>query len=362
MTYMPELKDSLERAAERQRATAAAPPRRRRTLGSGTVVPAFGALIALAVVVGALVLAGHSKQTISGGNQRHLPTAASARRTAEHVLNGFSLPPGAVVSRLEPGMPSQLGSTSPDLPRLGLPHVIHLHRLWRLPERPQKVMNWIFSHERSIGGSGDSSSGSSGSSGTSGSTLFSFGGELDLPASGPTEAIIGYQGFPLSHGGTALRADVEVAWPAPALISSAVDRIAVAQVFVSNGHLKARGMISLTASRVRQVVGLLNSLSAPAARRAAGACIRGFHFPLELVFFKRGVRKPIGVGFVSVKCSIVWLALPRTPTASGTERFFSPSANQLRRLLQLLPRAATPGLARRPVSGGALRARAAPRA
>jgi hypothetical protein len=332
MTYMPELKDSLERAAESQRATAAAPARPRRTRGLGLLVPALGALIAFTVAVGAIVLAGHGgKQTISQGNQRHIPTAASARRTAEQALNGFSLPPGAVVSRLEPGV---LRSASPDLPRLGLPHVIRLHRVWRLPQSPQKVMNWIFSHERSNGGSAESSSGSSG---RSGSTLYSFGGELDLPTSGPIEAIIGYQGIPLPHRGTALRVDVEVAWPASALIPSAVDRIAVARVFVSKGHLKERGMISLTTSRVPQVIALLNSfnsLPAPDARRVA-SCVRGFHFPLELVLFKRGVRKPIEVGFVSFKCSVVWLALPRTPTAGG-ERFFSLSADQLRRLLQLL--------------------------
>ncbi|MDQ6822817.1 MAG: hypothetical protein M3076_21200, partial [Actinomycetota bacterium] len=148
------------------------------------------------------------------------------------------------------------------------------------------------------------------------------------------EAIVGYHGVPLPHGGTALRVDLEVGWPAPALISSAVDRIDVAQLSLKKGRPKARWTITLGASRARPVVALLNSLPAPDARRA-GACLRSLRFPLELTFFRRGDTKPIGVGFVSVRCSAVWLTLVRTPT-TGTDRVFSPSTTQLRRLFQLL--------------------------
>ena len=154
-----------------------------------------------------------------------------------------------------------------------------------------------------------------------------------MPTSRRIEAIVGYQGVPLPHGGTALRVDVEVGWPAPALISSAVDRIVAAQVAVVKGRVKFGRRNTLSASRVRQVVALLNSLPTPDARRAV-ACISNFRFPLELVFFRRGATKPIGVGFVSVRCAGVWLTLVRT-RATGAEKWLSPSRTQLRRLLSL---------------------------
>ena len=131
-----------------------------------------------------------------------------------------------------------------------------------------------------------------------------------------------------------MRVDVEVGWPAPALISSGVDRIVVAPVSLTKARLKAGRTITLSASRVRQVVALLNSLPTPDARRAV-ACISNFRFPLELVFFRRGHTKPIGVGFVSVRCSGVLLALAR-PATTGAERWLSPSGTQLGRLLTLI--------------------------
>lgn len=164
--------------------------------------------------------------------------------------------------------------------------------------------------------------------------MSSFGGELDAPTPRRIEAIVGYQGVPLPHGGTALRVDVEVGWPAPALISSGVDRIVVAPVSLTKARLKAGRTITLSASPVRQVVALLNSLPTPDARRAV-ACISNFRFPLELVFFRRGHTKPIGVGFVSVRCSGVLLALAR-PATTGAERWLSPSGTQLGRLLTLI--------------------------
>jgi hypothetical protein len=333
MTYMPELKDELVRAAGAPRTATRRPPRRfLRQATPGRLAPALGALIAVAVAIAALVVAHPgTKEPVPGGSSGSARTARLASLTASKTLTGFSLPPGAVPTRTDPSRPRQLGTPAQELPRLALPHVIHLHRFWRLTAGPQQVLNWIFSHEPTNGGSAVSSEGST--SGSSTSSVISFDGELDVPTSRRIEAIVGYHGVPLPHGGTALRVDVEVGWPAPALISSAVDRIVVAQVAVVKSRLKAGRTNTLRASRARRVVALLNSLPTPDARRAV-ACIRSFRFPLELVFFRRGHSKPIGVGFVSVRCSGVWLTLTRTPT-TGAERWLSPSGTQLRRLLTL---------------------------
>ena len=175
MTYMPELKDELVRAAGAPRTATRRPPRRfLRQATPGRLAPALGALIAVAVAIAALVVAHPgTKEPVPGGSSGSARTARLASLTASKTLNGFSLPPGAVASHVDTSRPRQLGSPSQELPSHALAHVIQLHRFWRLAESPQQVMNWIFSHEQANGGSAVSSGGSiSGSS----SSVSSFGG------------------------------------------------------------------------------------------------------------------------------------------------------------------------------------------
>lgn len=118
MTYMPELKDELVRAAGAPRTATRRPPRRfLRQATPGRLAPALGALIAVAVARAALVVAHPgTKEPVPGGSSGSARTARLASLTASETLNGFSLPPGAVASRVDPSRPRQLGSPSQELP------------------------------------------------------------------------------------------------------------------------------------------------------------------------------------------------------------------------------------------------------
>jgi hypothetical protein len=71
MSYLPELRASLVRAAARE----IAPPRRRPTLGPGWLAPAVAAGVALAVVALAVVLIGHRAR--GGGTPTAHPSGAA---------------------------------------------------------------------------------------------------------------------------------------------------------------------------------------------------------------------------------------------------------------------------------------------
>ncbi len=107
MTYMPELKDALVRAAESQRSVSTPPRRTVRLARLGRLAPALGALVAVALAIGALVL---TRKPVPPASPTSVKTTRLASLTALKTLNGFSLPPGAVPTRNDPSRPRQLGS------------------------------------------------------------------------------------------------------------------------------------------------------------------------------------------------------------------------------------------------------------
>ncbi len=138
MNYLPELRDSLVKAAREQTAAAGAvAPRRRR--GFGVLVPVIGVAAAVAVLVVALLAVRHQGSRPTAAGSRVAQAEAAARRILDEVV----LPQGARRSRLGPGIPADLWKPSE---RLGVDHVVDLHQIWRLPESPKQVVDFLQAH------------------------------------------------------------------------------------------------------------------------------------------------------------------------------------------------------------------------
>src|SRR5581483_10781711 len=112
MTYLPELRDSLVGAAERQAAGAGAEPARRRPRRRPRPFGAFALMAAsvLAIVVAGavLVLVRHAGSVPQAGT-RPTPSRAEVVAAAESLLGRFQPPAGAVASEANPAPGSQIG-------------------------------------------------------------------------------------------------------------------------------------------------------------------------------------------------------------------------------------------------------------
>jgi hypothetical protein len=345
MTYMPELRKSLVRAAERENAGAESEsvdstgatgsrraPRREPALRVvrrprfGALVTTLGAGIALSVVATAVLLSGHNgptRPTVGGAPALPVPTAAEARRVAERIVGSLPLPPGAVPVKSDPTRPRQLGRTS-ELQGLGLPHVISAHRFWRVKQSPQQMLNWFDSHAPR-GGGGSGSAGWLGSEaesagGPTGRGVTSAGAEVGLGSAAGFGREIGILVVGLPRGGSAVRVDGMAAWPAPpptaVKIPLAVDRLSVRPVSHAS-QPPVPDTIGVPTPVVRDVVALLNRLPRIAPGTEVPRC-RGATPRLSLLFYSRGRRSPLAwVLLVSPPCrTLVQLEVLSGPRTS----------------------------------------------
>ncbi len=157
MSYLPELRASLVKAAHRQRTMAAMSQQHRARPGGrwrsarswlsssvGGVSLLFATASTVAVVVVALTTIGHRHPTpapVTGSSTEAFQTAA--RAAAVRSLDQLALPLGAVQSGLPAGIPTELRAPAS---QLSTRHRVDVHRVWRLPGNPQSVISFIKAH------------------------------------------------------------------------------------------------------------------------------------------------------------------------------------------------------------------------
>jgi hypothetical protein len=249
---------------------------RRRTLITITV----GLLaVATAAAVDAAPLAPASKAN-----------RAAARNDAAHELAELSLPSGATATATDPSTDGVLARYPPFGPGQTSSDLVDDHRYWRVPGRPQSVVNWITGHAPA----GSSSSG------------FSVDG---LPFSTP-QVFYGAFGFASSAGhvenrtlavevtsavggGSAVRADGEAVWilTRPAWERVPTDARSVT-VRATQGPRISSLPITLTApAKLAAIARLLDRL--PVSQPGVSACPSDDGVGLELSFRAAANARPV---------------------------------------------------------------------
>ena len=369
MTYLPELRESLVKAAERQSEALSPVPvlaRSRRVRRGFGALALMGASVAALVVAGVvLVLVGH-RSASPPASSAAAPSGSrpAARAAAAAILSAFKAPAGAVPVRTDLSRPRRLGWPNDGLP---VPSAIDLHRFYRVAGDPETVINAITpqrSFAGALSGSADGFSGSSRGS-SSASESGSRGSSKIVVETATTTFPLGSVGgiarevqvavASAGPGMTALRVDAQAWWPVPRPagenIPTTVNAIAVQEI--GSIPLAARRLHPLTRlvtpAQVRDAVSLLNSLGA--RQPSEPACIGTQSFRFRLVFLGSG-QHPDPVAVINPNCGSVTLSLlghakpPLSWAASGSLR-----AIQFMELLIGVPRTTLAQLVRRSSRG-----------
>ena len=330
MTYLPELRESLVKAARRQaQAPVAAPvaarPRRVRRGFGGLVL--IGASLAALVVAGAvLVLVGHRSPSPPAS-----PAAAAygsrpaARAAAAAILSAFRAPAGAVAVSSDLSRPRRLGWPNDGLP---VPSAIDLHRFYRVAGDPQAVINAITprrsfpgalagaANPYSVSEGGSSSSAGSAGPGSSKIVIETATATFPLGSVGGIAREVQVGVASAGPGMTALRVDAQAWWlvprPAGENIPNSVTSILVQRLGRLPRVAKTLHPIDRldTPAQVREAVSLLNSLGARQPSQGACAGTQGLRF--RLVFLGSG-QHPDPVAVIEPNCGVVTLSLAGRP-------------------------------------------------
>jgi hypothetical protein len=324
MSYLPELRASLVKAAHRQRAIA--DKKEQQHVRSGGRWPRFqvwlrrsigvvGTLLAMAstvaVVLVALTAAGHRHPTPTAGTGSNSASNETALRTAAlRSLSQMMLPPGAVVSGLVPGTPAELWSPAD---QIALPHRVDVYRVWRLPGAPDSVIRFIEAHRPADSQAGFGSESGSGAKGGR-MAIHMATAVLSFPA-GPGAIIsrqLAVEAVALPGGGTALRADGEagsvIPRPAAEQIPAGSDSVQTTTIKRTTRHASQQRTQAVSSlARIHALVNVLNAL--PTARPRIGRCMNASDLLLRFAFYSRSRTMPLAVAVYDVACNRMRLAI-----------------------------------------------------
>jgi hypothetical protein len=345
MSYLPQLRQSLVQAAERELPAPAAIAVRRRGFGGALLVAASLAAVVVAGVV--LVLVGH--RAPSTPSPPATPAPASAQAAAAQVLAAFRPPAGAVGVAGDPTRHHALKAPHDGLPVRG---AADIHAFFRVPGHPDAVMNRV-TLQRSLPGiapgAGSSAGATEAGAASTGYATFqlaptpAFSRELQVLA------------VPAPGGGTALRVDA-VAWPfiprpASERIPAGADAVTV-QLFGPRPSKLVHSPGRLTGRDAAEAVAVLNGLSV--VQPPPSGCQETSHFRIRLTFLGTS-QTPAPIAVVRPECSVVELSLrgraqPRlslnpSATAAGMLRFI-----RFLEMLEGVPRSTSLASALRQVS------------
>ncbi len=321
MTYLPELRESIVAAAERQAAGGPAEPARRRPRPTRRPFGAFAlmaaSVVAILVAGAVLVLARHpGSQTAApsqAGRQHQLElAAATAIIDGVHPPHAIRLAPGSTAAQsIASGLdgPTPIGS-------------VHLWTVWRVPGDRRSAMNFIEKHPPAGGGVYEVSSSSSETSGNEQPNTAGF--RLT-----PVGAVQRQLAVALAPAGanTLVRVDAYTYWgnlrPASEQIPATVTRI---QVHVtgalgkpSHGQPAPHRHVTLTRpADVREILSYFNSL--PAAQPQTPVCRSGSGATVHIAFLQGTALRVIAD--LPPNCGIVSLSIdgrPQLPLAIAAE-------------------------------------------
>lgn len=338
MSYLPELRGSLVKAA--RRAYVDAPEREphaaSRRLLRGGLATALAAAVAVGVAVVAVLGLGH-RPAPTGVASSQPVTRIDLRRSAAEALAMVRLPPGAVRSGLVHGTPAQLWSPSS---RLGIRNSVDVYGVWRVRERPDRLIQFLetqFQGGLVAGGSGSSESASSGPGGQVVVQQATGALILRVTRNGIWRQLA-LNAVTLRGGGTALRVDSQAGWvrprPAAELIPQGVTRIVLSWASASP---RRHGTVTITNPvRVKTLVSALNGL--PAGGRL---CTNGANGVFKFAF-EAGNNQQLAIANWAPRCQDVALTIAGHPAVplriSPAETFGAPFYAQLAELLTSIDR------------------------
>jgi hypothetical protein len=240
------------------------------------------AITSAAIVVA--VAAGAAAAATGGPTHARTPSSneRAAHAGARHLLAEVTLPAGAVVSRSDPSLHRLLARPSESIADTEL---IDRHRFWRVPGTPTAVLAWVKAH-RPAGSSVVGTSASSSPRGNVEGVAFSFPAVRGVLRS----RLLNVAVATARGGGTAVRADAEVAWVLP---RSAGERVPpdARVVSITNTHVDTRpgrprtsAPITVTdAGKVRRIAGLVDAL--PLDQLGLVPCPADFGPTVDLKFY-----------------------------------------------------------------------------
>lgn len=319
MTYLPQLRASLVKAAGQRYGDAPEPQRRRgirRRLTTGGLATACAAVVAIAVAAVALVALGNH-QTSHRAASSPAVTKATLRRAASQTLGRLTLPPGAAVSGLVRGTPIELWSPSS---RLAIADRVDVYRVWHLHQSPERVIAFIEAHRPPGGLSVGFGSESSGTSGPGGRPVIeSATTTIGVPAthSGIWRELA-VDAVSLGGGRTALRVDSQAGWlmprPPSGLIPQGVTRVEFAWTLRLGAHHASHhaSVVVTKPRRVKALVTLFNSL--PTGRPGTGFCKRAPDGFIRFTFEARHDAAPLAVAIWAPPCQNLGLTIGRHPS------------------------------------------------
>ncbi|HZU40169.1 MAG TPA: hypothetical protein VE992_03920 [Solirubrobacteraceae bacterium] len=271
MTYLPELRESLVRAAaEMGAAQSGRTGARRRSRSFAAFGLALASVTALVVAGVVLVLAGSRGGQPAGQRPVSLSAHKRAQVEATKLLAEFRPPPGAVpetrnLTRGEQGR----GLGLPPSPADG---AVDLHRFWRLRGDVQTVMSQVHvpaaGDITESGSAGSASASSASASASAQSVTYSMTSTYDLGPVGDIWRQLQVEAAVMPGGGTEIRVDA-LAWPG--VVRPASERIPgdVTQIDVDvTGktpdvrHPPRRRTVIRDSSSIAAVVAYMNSLQA----------------------------------------------------------------------------------------------------
>jgi hypothetical protein len=319
MTYLPQLRTSLVKAAGQRYGDAPEPQRRRRTprwLTRGSLATALAGATAIAVAAVALVALG-SHQTRTPAASSTAVTRATLGQAASHALDRLALPPGAVVSGLVRGTPIELWSPSN---RLAIANHVDVYRVWRLRQSPGRVMAFIEAHRPAGSSLGV---GTEASSAANGGPAKVQAATVEINFSATRSGIwrqLAVDIVSLDGGVTALRVDSEAGWVMPRpksdLIPAGVTRVELEWRLRTGAH---HGLVTVTKpQRVKALVSLFNSL--PSAQRGTGLCKRAPYGFIRFAFEAGQGTPPLALATWAPPCQNLGLEInggPSSPVRAG---------------------------------------------
>jgi hypothetical protein len=223
MTYLPELRETLVRAADRQAAGLDAEPARRAARRRARPFGAFAlmaaSVVAIVVAGAVLVLARHPSGAPQSASGSTGPSPAQVHAAAASLLGLVRLPAGAVACATDPAPRSQI-SAPPD--KLLGRYTTDLHRYYQVPGTPQQVIDAIMarpprgtqSQSSSAAGEASSATGKAGAAPNRGATpRVTFAGTtFELSRVNGIARELAFQAVQMPGGGTALRVDAQAGY------------------------------------------------------------------------------------------------------------------------------------------------------
>jgi len=297
---------------------------------------ALGTLGAVGASGTRAALASGARATVSHGEAEN---ESAARAEASRLLDGVSLPAGAVASPNEPAGDGSLLAQPASGPADN-PYVVDDHAWWVVQGSLTQALAWFRSHPPDGAVASGSGSGAGVHVPPNGFLVFRSPGVTGVLA-GSEVVLLAVQ---LASGSVGLRADVQVTWLRPRPASEMIPRGArILRLSVHGpigGEQPPQRPLRITSSaRIATIAALIDAL--PVAQWGVSACAADTGVRVRLAFYARAGAAPLAVARADPGgCGLVQMTILgiTQPPLEGGPRLIEKIGRVLGRALQVRPR------------------------